>query len=160
MQQNNYEGFQDNDRSEEEIILRASNPERFSGSVADNDVIVVKEKPQGEGQNEGGRSTGGASNSEGLVENGEYQYPNGAIYNGSWLGTQRHGQGTQVWPDGARYEGEWQDNCAHGRGTFYHADGDIFDGQWQFDKANGYGTYYNVNGSKYEGDWVDDLQHG
>lgn len=86
-----------------------------------------------------------------------FEFKNGAIYDGEWVGNDRDGYGIQRWPDGARYEGEWKNNKAHGKGKFYHVDGDVFEGEWVDDKANGYGIYLHSNGAQYKGYWKDDL---
>lgn len=49
----------------------------------------------------------GEASQDGHVNKGPTNLPNGAIYEGSWLGDQRDGFGIQVWPDGSRYEGLW-----------------------------------------------------
>ncbi|CAD8201105.1 unnamed protein product [Paramecium pentaurelia] len=82
------------------------------------------------------------------------------MYNGQWLGKDRHGKGIQSWPDGAQYDGEWEHNKAHGRGIFRHADKIEYEGQWKYSKACGYGVMRSPNGAYYEGEWENDLQHG
>jgi len=44
------------------------------------------------------------------------------LYEGQWMGEERHGKGTQRWPDNASYEGEWNHNKANGYGVFTHTD--------------------------------------
>ena len=63
--------------------------------------------------------------------------PNGAIYEGEWLGEMRDGWGVQIWPDTSRYEGNWRNDKANGKGKLIHADGDVYDGEWRNDKAEG-----------------------
>ncbi|CAD8093765.1 unnamed protein product [Paramecium primaurelia] len=82
------------------------------------------------------------------------------MYNGQWLGKDRHGKGIQTWPDGAIYDGEWQHNTAHGKGLFRHADKIEYEGEWKYSKACGYGIMRSQNGAYYEGEWENDLQHG
>jgi len=48
----------------------------------------------------------------------EVTLKNGAVYQGQWLGNEKHGYGVQNWPDGARYEGMWKNNKASGKGKF------------------------------------------
>ena len=81
-----------------------------------------------------------------------FNFKNGAVYTGEWLGEFRDGYGVQVWPDGAQYKGNWYNNKADGFGRFFHVDGDRFEGNWKIDKANGKGVYFHMNGAKYEGD--------
>merc|ERR1719359_1017202 len=52
----------------------------------------------------------------------KHQFKTGAVYNGEWLGKERHGFGMQSWPDGAIYQGEWSNNTATGKGRFRHSD--------------------------------------
>ncbi|CAD8170427.1 unnamed protein product [Paramecium octaurelia] len=82
------------------------------------------------------------------------------MYNGQWLGKERHGKGIQTWPDGALYDGEWQHNKAYGKGIFRHADKIEYEGEWKQSKACGYGIMRSQNGAYYEGEWEEDLQHG
>lgn len=89
-----------------------------------------------------------------------YAFRTGAIYDGEWLGNQRHGLGTQIWPDGAVYIGEWRENRAAGHGRFAHSDGDVYTGQWSEDHAHGRGVYLHREGTRFEGEFVEDLQQG
>ena len=34
-----------------------------------------------------------------------FQFENGIVYEGEWIGNNRDGYGVQIWPDGAKYEG-------------------------------------------------------
>jgi len=60
--------------------------------------------------------------------NKNYKYKNDSVYNGTWLGGFRHGEGTMKWIDGAVYHGEWNYGQAFGQGKFHHVDGDIYEG--------------------------------
>lgn len=46
---------------------------------------------------------GKSSNSHVIEKRPPVRFNNGIVYEGSWLGETREGQGVQVWPDGARY---------------------------------------------------------
>ena len=45
---------------------------------------------------------------EGNCENGigKWTYTDNTTYEGNWVGTQKHGQGTEIWPNGYIYKGE------------------------------------------------------
>jgi hypothetical protein len=46
-------------------------------------------------------------------------FPNGVVYNGSWVGDTFQGHGVMLWPSsGAVYEGEWVGDLKHGLGVF------------------------------------------
>ena len=109
---------------------------------------------------ESAETLGGIYEKNAPIQQKQYKYKTGAIYNGQWKGGLRHGSGIMTWADGARYEGEWQYNQASGKGKFFHADGDVYDGNWNNNKANGFGVYTNQRGARYEGYWKDDQQHG
>ena len=57
----------------------------------------------------------------------------GGSYQGEWLGSWRHGKGTQLWPSGASYSGQWVYDLPHGHGRLEQ--GDIYDGQWKQGKV-------------------------
>jgi len=108
---------------------------------------------------------------------------NGAKYHGEWVGSTRHGYGTETWPDGTTYEGQWaagrlhghavyrQPNSAkytgqwvngrqHGQGMHVSESGARYEGQFQHGLKNGSGKIYLVDGSFYEGEVVDNNMHG
>eukprot|EP01102_Stenamoeba_stenopodia_P008908 TRINITY_DN2604_c0_g2_i1.p1 TRINITY_DN2604_c0_g2~~TRINITY_DN2604_c0_g2_i1.p1 ORF type:complete len:257 (+),score=53.36 TRINITY_DN2604_c0_g2_i1:428-1198(+) len=113
---------------------------------------------------------------------GVIQYPDGAIYKGSWQNLMRHGfgiqkipngayclgdwkedkmtgVGLQVWGHGGCYEGGFVNHCKCGRGVARHYDGSVYVGNW--DKLeNGYGEYYWLDGSHYKGEWCDGKKQG
>eukprot|EP00427_Karlodinium_veneficum_P046869 CAMPEP_0169239494 /NCGR_PEP_ID=MMETSP1016-20121227/30943_1 /TAXON_ID=342587 /ORGANISM="Karlodinium micrum, Strain CCMP2283" /LENGTH=315 /DNA_ID=CAMNT_0009319435 /DNA_START=51 /DNA_END=999 /DNA_ORIENTATION=- len=90
----------------------------------------------------------------------EHKFRTGAVYNGQWLGRERHGIGLQNWADGASYHGQWEHNTATGTGRFQHNDGDIYIGEWRQNIAHGCGIYQHRDSTKYEGQFVNDLQDG
>ena len=84
----------------------------------------------------------------------------GIRYEGEFLGTKFHGQGTMTFPDGYKYVGEFKGGNYDGQGTFTFADGRKYVGEWKDGKQNGQGTHTWPNGDKYVGDWKDDKPNG
>jgi len=39
---------------------------------------------------------------------GKINYPNGDIYEGEWVGGEKHGQGVYSYNDGGNYSGNWK----------------------------------------------------
>lgn len=107
---------------------------------------------------------------------GKYYYGNGGYYEGYFMNSKEHGQGTLVFSSGAKYIGQFLDGKKHGRGTYYYTNGDInegtfIDGQFTNGKVilgtgdiyegpifnglfNGYGTYTWASGEKYIGEFL------
>ena len=52
-------------------------------------------------------------------------------YEGEFLGTKFHGQGTYTWADGRKYVGEYKDGKFHGQGTYTYADGVSYVGEFK-----------------------------
>eukprot|EP00439_Symbiodinium_sp_Y106_P026495 s1288_g3.t1 len=87
-----------------------------------------------------------------------HELPNGAVYEGQWVGPAREGYGIQKWPDGASYTGQW--DKAQGMGKFHHAAGDWYEGNFLDDMQHGYGVAMYIDGSKYTGQFACDKHHG
>ena len=98
-----------------------------------------------------------------------------AIYIGQWSQEEgkegREGNGAQYWPDGSVYEGSWVGDKANGKGRLIHANGDVYEGMWENGRASGLGVYIHhfgnqrykdlsICGARYEGMWKNDKQHG
>ena len=73
---------------------------------------------------------------EGNCENGygKWIYTDKTTYEGYWVGTKKHGQGTETWPNGFIYKGEFEDSVWSGQGTLYFPNGAKYVGEW----ANGF----------------------
>jgi hypothetical protein len=92
-----------------------------------------------------------------------YTYQSGAVYEGSFRGTKRHGSGYWRHPDGETYEGEYNNNKQHGRGVYvFGKAGKQYVGNWDTGVMQGLGAYYfNAGKSTYfVGQYVADKKHG
>eukprot|EP00913_Durusdinium_trenchii_P009429 g8862.t1 len=104
-----------------------------------------------------------------------HEFPNGAIYEGQWVGPAREGYGVQTWPDGACYDGQWVKEAKELRRCveFLCPTTQIPTNDPRFssksssiifhilqDKAQGMGKFQHAAGDWYEGQYLDDMQHG
>jgi len=88
-------------------------------------------------------------------------YPNGDIYEGTYLNGLRHGEGSYTFANQKGcYTGSWVAGSKDGKGEFKYPDGSWYKGCWKQDKRNGKGTYYYANGDIYCGDWVMGIKMG
>jgi len=90
---------------------------------------------------------------------GTMQYQTG-VYEGSWKGGLRDGQGKYTWTNNDVYDGQWSHDQRHGLGVYVWHDGSKYVGNYSFGIRSGYGIYYYTNGNIYEGTWQDNLKHG
>ena len=93
----------------------------------------------------------------GIQNNRQHTYKNGAVYVGNWLGGFRNGQGRMDWSDGASYVGDWDLGYASGNGIFIDCLGNKYVGNFKMSMAHGQGTYTNTMGAIYEGEWRYDM---
>jgi len=100
--------------------------------------------------------------SVGFSGKGKATYPNGDVYEGSFVEGVRQGKGTyKCRATGDTFEGSWENNLKTGlarvtykkRGGFYH-------GYFKEGKREGEGTFKYANGDIYSGMWKDGLRHG
>ena len=49
---------------------------------------------------------------------GEYTWPDGRSFKGTWSNNKMNGRGVFVWKDGRKYEGEYYDDKKQGQGVF------------------------------------------
>lgn len=97
------------------------------------------------------------------LEHKTYTFQSGAVYEGTFKGTKRHGKGHWKHPEGEIYEGEYVENKQHGRGVYiFGATGKRYMGDWQQGKMHGQGVYFFApkNVSFYCGGYSGDLKHG
>jgi hypothetical protein len=59
-----------------------------------------------------------------------HEYQNGDVYDGTWDGRKKQGQGIFTWVSGARYEGAFLADERSGLGTLKYADGSVYTGSW------------------------------
>jgi hypothetical protein len=64
------------------------------------------------------------------------------------------GRSTRTWPDGARYEGDFVGGRMHGNGVLQFADGNVSQGTFDNDSMTGKGTFLWANGDRYDGGFV------
>lgn len=64
---------------------------------------------------------------------GQYNFSNGGVYTGNFVGGQINGYGTYVYPDGDKYTGNWKSSKRDGYGTTYYKDGRVESGNWSSD---------------------------
>jgi len=98
-----------------------------------------------------GEVDGGLPNGQGRMT-----YPNGMIYEGSFVMGKREGQARFTWPDGWVYEGEFQADKMTGRGTKTTNTGMSFTTTFIDGKANGPGTVITPDGRVQHGVFKDD----
>lgn len=92
-----------------------------------------------------------------------YTYQSGAVYEGTFKGTKRHGKGHWRHPEGEVYEGEYQENKQQGRGIYvFGATGKKYIGDWAVGEMAGRGIYYfsAKKNSYYVGQYEHDKKHG
>ena len=72
----------------------------------------------------------------------------------------RNGQGTQLCPNGDLYEGQFVDSQREGKGRCVYALGDVYDGEWKDGERSGEGKMITVDGNEYVGQWKKGAKHG
>jgi len=75
----------------------------------------------------------------------------GAIYEGSWAGSVRQGEGTLTLPDGATYVGQFHEDRKDGYGVYCYPSGSSYSGQWSDDFQTGQGEERWPDGSIFQG---------
>ena len=87
-------------------------------------------------------------------------WPDGAVYEGSWLKSQKHGHGVYKYADGATHVGQYEHGLMHGHGTYKWPDGATYVGQYENDFMHGHGTHKWPHGDAYSGDYENNKMHG
>lgn len=115
---------------------------------------------------------------------------NKAVYDGTWLQDQPHGEGVMQIPgsEGYTYTGGYSHGKRSGKGMCRFENGRVYVGSWKNDAMDGEGTLHGSpsiddfeeyigsfqrghrsghhgrcvyrNGDRYDGDWLDDQRHG
>ncbi|KAG2495201.1 hypothetical protein HYH03_006807 [Edaphochlamys debaryana] len=156
-------------------LLRGAQGEVYEGQWADDTLDGLGRFTHPDGSAFEGSYRGGTR-----VE-GRWTAADGASsYTGSFLGTQRHGQGLLVAtaPTRLRYRGEWELGLQQGRGECQYGDGSWYRGQWRAGSWHGEGEWReraptddsDCGGGKggkgptdcawYRGDFVEGVRHG
>ncbi len=93
---------------------------------------------------------------EGICENvyGLWGYTDKTTYEGYWVGTKKHGQGTETWPNGYIYKGEFKNSEWSGQGTLTFPNGATYVGEWANGFMNGKGTFTWSDGKEKTGTWI------
>ena len=96
--------------------------------------------------------------------------PNGDLYEGEFVDSQRQGKGVCIYARGDIYDGEWKDGGRSGKGKMVAKNGSVYDGEWEVseggqDGRHGRGkmTYASIDGSPpevYNGTWKNDKRAG
>ncbi|ESL10437.1 hypothetical protein TRSC58_01830 [Trypanosoma rangeli SC58] len=92
-----------------------------------------------------------------------HTYKSGAVYEGMFAGTKRHGRGRWHHPQGETYEGEYVDNRQEGLGIYRFDDScKCYLGHWKAGEMDGEGVYYFTpdRGTYYVGGYAQDKKHG
>lgn len=79
--------------------------------------------------------------------------PNGAIYQGTILSGEFHGDGKITYQDGSYYIGGWKEGLYEGYGSYQYSNGDYYKGSFKEGKYHGNGTYTYSNKTTIEGQW-------
>ncbi|CAE7746311.1 RSPH1, partial [Symbiodinium pilosum] len=90
---------------------------------------------------------------------GRLRMPN-YVYEGEFQNDLKHGIGILSWDDGRRYEGGFQQGQFHGAAVMQWPDGRRYIGQYSEDRKHGEGTFSWQDGRRYEGQWVAGKRHG
>ncbi len=92
---------------------------------------------------------------EGIREgDGTYRFLNGNVYSGKWRENRKHGMGKMTYSGKGEYNGLWENGRRHGEGVFKYPNGDTYSGWWRFGVKEGAGTYnFADTGMKMIGDW-------
>ena len=72
--------------------------------------------------------------------------PDGAVFAGKFLDSQRHGLGTQTYANGATYTGGWKDDHPEGWGVICTVDWKHVFGRFGINKRHGRGVQFFENG--------------
>ncbi|MBL0089761.1 MAG: hypothetical protein IPP44_25010 [Ideonella sp.] len=101
-----------------------------------------------------GPCAGGKANGRGVAR----YYKSGQLfgtYRGQMLDGVRSGSGTQEFPDGAVFVGSFDNGNVNGQGRFRHSDGTTYIGAYLDNERHGYGVLTDARGAiLYKGEWI------
>jgi hypothetical protein len=100
--------------------------------------------------------------SEDYTGRAQVQYPNGDVYDGTFLNGVRDGRGTMTYAEqGTKYEGEWKNNLKEGIGKMTFGTEGEYTGHFVAGQRSGEGVYkYLKTKDLYSGSWKNGLKHG
>ena len=100
--------------------------------------------------------------SENYTGKAQVQYPNGDVYEGTFLNGVRDGKGTMTYAEqGTKYEGEWKNNLKEGIGKMTFGTEGEYTGHFVAGQRSGEGVYkYLKTKDLYSGSWKNGLKHG
>ena len=84
----------------------------------------------------------------------KWVYTDKTTYEGEWVNTKKHGQGTETWPNGYIYKGEFKNSEWSGQGTLTFPNGATYVGEWANGFMNGKGTFTWSDGKEKTGTWI------
>ena len=92
---------------------------------------------------------------EGNCKNGfgKWVYTDKTTYEGEWVQTQKHGQGTETWPNGYIYKGEFKNSVWSGQGTLTFPNGATYQRKGENGFMNGEGKFTWPDGKEKIGIW-------
>ena len=92
---------------------------------------------------------------------GEYTWPDGRHYKGSWRYDARHSEGTMIWTNGRSFNGTFENGTANGFGVIvYPHRRKIFEGYFQNGKAHGQGVMVFPDKTRVEGHYEEGTRNG
>lgn len=169
------EVYEDEDGVAEEktVSHAASSSSRKSMSTSGNGRFKLGNGSLFEGTLKGGRREGFgtlSSKSGDSLFRGEFsndqkvsgyeKYPDGCVYEGSYVDNQQQGIGHMTMPNGDTYHGEWRAGAMQGVGKYQYASGAVSEGFWIEGKMSGKGKYRSKEGGEYRGHFENDRKHG
>ena len=91
---------------------------------------------------------------------GRRTYPDGSVYEGSFVDSKRQGHGHFEMSTGASYTGGYSDDQKHGAGVYRYPDGAVYEGQFENDLLSGHGLKIDISGQIYIGEWSKGYRSG
>ena len=79
------------------------------------------------------------------------RFNNGDVYEGKWIDSHAHGDGTFTSSNGLVYKGQFRNGFFSGSGKLIYTNNTTYEGQWSKNFANGNGTFVTRDGIIYSG---------
>uniref|UniRef100_A0A6T0UMJ3 Uncharacterized protein n=1 Tax=Alexandrium monilatum TaxID=311494 RepID=A0A6T0UMJ3_9DINO len=94
------------------------------------------------------------------ADHGIEELQDGSIYEGQFLGRERHGRGKMVWANGDIYEGHFNRSQMHGQGAMQWVHGVTYSGQWRHNELGPAGVMKWPDGRQFRGHFIEGEKHG